>query len=273
MWIGVVSIFPELITSVAGFGVLSRGIAGGALELEVFNPRDFTTDRHATVDDRSYGGGPGMVMKAQPLMDAFAAAKQQAPHPARCVYFSPQGRALDQAGVARLASEPALIMLAGRYEGVDERLIDEAVDEEISIGDYVVSGGELPVMVTIDAIARLLPGTLGNEASAATESYGDGLLDWPHYTRPEDFSDREVPPVLMSGDHAAISRWRHKEALGRTYERRPDLMVRRALTREERTLLAEYLKTRGPEPRVMRSDETCAETKSSKNSKTSSSKT
>jgi tRNA (guanine37-N1)-methyltransferase len=245
MWIGVVSIFPALISSIAEVGVLSRGIAGGALELEVFNPRDFTVDRHATVDDRPYGGGPGMVMKVQPLKAAIAAAKARAPMPGRCIYFSPQGRSLDQAGVKRLAAEPALIMLAGRYEGVDERLIDEVVDEEVSIGDYVVSGGELPAMVAIDAIARLLPGTLGNEASAATESHGDGLLDWPHYTRPETFAGREVPPVLLSGDHAAISRWRLKEALGRTYERRPDLMARRVLTSEERALLAKYMKSRG----------------------------
>lgn len=245
MWIGVVSIFPELISSIADVGVLSRGIAAGALDLAVFNPRDYTTDRHATVDDRPYGGGPGMVMKAQPLLAAIDAAKAKAPAPVRCIYFSPQGRALDQAAVKRLACEPALVMLAGRYEGVDERLIDAVVDEEISIGDYVVSGGELPAMVAIDAIARLLPGTLGNEASAATESYGDGLLDWPHYTRPENVLGRQVPPVLLSGDHAAISRWRLEEALGRTFERRPDLMARRALTSQERVLLAEYMTARG----------------------------
>lgn len=245
MWIGVVSIFPELIASIAEVGVLGRGIAAGALTLEVINPRSFAPDRHATVDDRPYGGGPGMVMKAEPLRAAVDAARAKAPPGGvRCIYFSPQGQPLTQRKVAELAARPGLIMLAGRYEGIDERVIDDVVDEEISVGDYVVSGGELPVMVTVDAIARLLPGTLGNEDSVLTESHGGGMLDWPHYTRPERVAGRQVPAVLLGGDHAAIQRWRLREALGRTYERRPDMLARRSLTQDERELLAEYLATR-----------------------------
>lgn len=235
----VLTIFPDMVQSALREGVVGRAVQQGRIELHCWNPRDFTQDRHRTVDDRPFGGGPGMVMKAEPLMAAVAAARQASPG-ARVIYLSPQGRVLDQAAVADMAQAPGLILIAGRYEGVDERFINACVDEEWSIGDYVLSGGELPALVLIDAVSRLLPGTLGHDESAAQDSFSAGLLDYPHYTRPEELQGQRVPAVLLSGDHARIARWRRKVALGRTAERRPDLLARHDLTPEEAALLAEY---------------------------------
>ena len=238
MWIGIVSIFPELIAAIAEAGVLGRAVARGILSIQAFNPRDHAADRHRTVDDRPYGGGPGMVMMVQPLLAAIETARAQAPSPPRVICLSPQGRRLDQAGAQRLAGEPSLLLLAGRYEGIDERVMELAVDEELSIGDYVLSGGELAAMVLVDALCRLLPGALGSSESAAAESHLDGLLDCPHYTRPERVAGREAPAVLLSGDHRAVQRWRRGQALKRTWQRRPDLLARRPLDDEELELLA-----------------------------------
>ncbi len=254
MWVGVVSIFPEMFGALTTEGVVARAIAAGTLVVDVENPRDHADDRHSTVDDRPYGGGPGMVMKVEPLERAIAALKRRAGGPVRTVYLSPQGERLQQRKVEALAREERLIFVAGRYEGIDERIVDASVDEQISLGDFVLTGGELPVMVVIDAVARYLPGTLGNAESAEAESYRSGLLDWAHYTRPEQVGNRSVPPVLLGGDHETIRRFRLRDALGRTYERRPDLLARRALSDEERRLLGEYLEQPGrvDAPRQMR---------------------
>lgn len=244
MRIDVVTLFPEMFEAIRGSGIPRRAIERGLLNLQMWNPRDFTFDRHRTVDDRPYGGGPGMVMQFEPLRDALkavrAADEEQAPAPV--IYLSPQGRKLDQAGVQELAKRPRLILLAGRYEGVDERLIESEVDEEWSIGDYVLSGGELAAMVMIDAVTRLLPGALGHEDSAEQDSFSSGLLDYPHYTRPEVIEGRTVPAVLLSGDHAAIARWRMKQALGRTWLRRPELLEQAGLSEEQQKLLAEFMR-------------------------------
>ncbi|MEW5792607.1 MAG: tRNA (guanosine(37)-N1)-methyltransferase TrmD [Pseudomonadota bacterium] len=242
----VITIFPGVVQAVLSEGVVGRAMQQGRIAVQCWNPRDFTSDRHRTVDDRPFGGGPGMVMKAEPLLAAIAAAKAANPE-ATIVYLSPQGRPLDQRAVEDLARRPGLILLAGRYEGVDERVIEATVDEEWSIGDYVLSGGELPALVLMDAVSRLLPGTLGHQESAAQDSFSAGLLDCPHYTRPELLDGWAVPAVLLSGDHARIARWRHKQALGRTWERRPDLLARRELTPQEEALLAEYRQERGKE--------------------------
>lgn len=239
--IDVVTLFPEMVQGVANGGVTGRAIADGLLELVTWNPRDYTRDRHRTVDDRSYGGGPGMVMKYEPLRDAIRAARAQAPEGARTVYLSPQGRRLDQDGVLELAQRPGLILVAGRYEGIDERLLEHEIDEEWSIGDYVLSGGELAAMVMVDCITRLLPGALGDAESALQDSYMEGLLDHPHYTRPEVADEMPVPPVLLSGDHEAIRRWRLKQALGRTWLRRPEMVAAIELNREQRKLLDEFI--------------------------------
>ncbi len=241
MWIGVVSLFPELIAAIASVGVLGRAVRGGGLTIEAFNPRDHAADRHGTVDDRPYGGGPGMVMMAPPLLACIDRARSKAPAAPRVVCLSPQGRRLDQAAVERLAALPSLVLLAGRYEGIDERVLELAVSEEVSIGDYVLSGGELAAMVLVDAICRLLPGTLGNRDSTACESHLDGLLEYPHYTRPETVAGREVPAVLLSGDHGAIARWRRAAALRRTWQRRPDLLAQRPLGDADTALLAAEL--------------------------------
>ncbi|HEY6599922.1 MAG TPA: tRNA (guanosine(37)-N1)-methyltransferase TrmD [Pseudomonadales bacterium] len=241
MWVGIVSIFPAMFRMLTSEGVVARAVAQGALNLVVENPRDHADDRHNTVDDRPYGGGPGMVMKVEPMVAAINALKARAGGPARTVYLSPQGERLVQSKVEALAREERIVFIAGRYEGIDERVIDDVVDEQISLGDYVLTGGELPIMVVLDAIARYLPGTLGNAESTEAESYRAGAFDWAHYTRPEHVLGRSVPPVLLSGDHAAISRWRRRDALGRTYERRPDLLSRRRLSDEERSLLKDYL--------------------------------
>ncbi len=242
MWFGIVSLFPEMFDIATQAGVLGRAVTQGVVDLEVFNPREFVTDKHRTVDDRPYGGGPGMVMMVEPLTRALQAARKVAADrtlDAPVVYLSPQGDRLDQRKVANLARYEGLILLAGRYEGVDERVIEAEVDEELSIGDYVLTGGELPAMIVMDAISRLLPGTLGNAASALEESHLDGLLDYPHYTRPENTAAGRVPPVLLGGDHAAVRNWRRKEALRRTWQMRPDMLAQRPLSDEERKLLAE----------------------------------
>ena len=236
----VISLFPELIQAVTESGVTGRAVEQGLLQVEQWNPRDFTQDVHRTVDDRPYGGGPGMVMKYQPLWDCLQAVKQQAPAEAKVIYLSPQGQRLDQAAVKRFATSSSLILLCGRYEGIDERFIEAAVDEEWSIGDYVLSGGELPAMVLMDAVARLIPGALGHEDSAEQDSFSAGLLDCPHYTRPEEIDGRAVPEVLSSGDHARIARWRHQQALKRTGERRPDLIEALDLTEEDQRLLESF---------------------------------
>jgi tRNA (guanine37-N1)-methyltransferase len=219
----------------------------GLVSIAHTNPRDYTVDKHRTVDDRPYGGGPGMLMKIDPLQQAIAAARKAVGEKAKVIYLSPQGQPFDHRKAVALAGEEALILVAGRYEGVDERLIEAEVDEELSIGDYVLSGGELAAMVVIDAVTRQLPGVLGHELSAQEDSYADGLLDCPHYTRPEEYQGKQVPEVLLSGNHEEIRRWRLKQALGRTHERRPDLLEGRAMTAEEEILLADYLRERETE--------------------------
>lgn len=242
MRVDVITLFPELFPAVLSCGITGRAVERGLLEVITWNPRHYTHDRHRTVDDRPYGGGPGMVMKAQPLRDALGDARRAAGSRGRTLYLTPQGRRLDQAGVRQLAQESHLILLAGRYEGIDERLIAGEVDEEWSIGDYVLSGGELAAMVIIDAITRLLPGALGDAESARQDSFMDGLLDHPHYTRPEELEGRRVPPVLLSGDHAAIARWRLRESLGRTWLRRPDLLSRLKLDERQQALLDDFIR-------------------------------
>lgn len=241
MWLGVVTLFPEMFRAVTDFGVTGRAVNKGLLELQTWNPRDFTHDRHNTVDDRPYGGGPGMLMMVQPLRDAIHAAKAAAGDGAKVVYLSPQGRKLDQRGVEELAKSDSLILVCGRYEGVDERIIQTEVDEEWSIGDYVLSGGELPAMTLIDSVSRLVPGVLGKQASAEQDSFSDGLLDCPHYTRPENLDGMAVPDVLLSGNHEKIRLWRSQQSLGRTFLRRPELIENLALTDEQTTLLAEFI--------------------------------
>lgn len=240
----VVTLFPAMFDAVTELGVTGRARERGLYQFVAWNPRDFTTNVHRTVDDRPYGGGPGMVMMAEPLDRALAAARQRQVSAGverpRVVHLTPQGRLLDHALVAELAHEQGLVLLAGRYEGVDERLIEGQAIEEISIGDYVLSGGELAAMVLMDSVVRQLPGALGDAESASQDSFVDGLLDHPHYTRPEVYGGATVPAVLLSGNHAVITRWRLKQSLGRTWQRRPDLLERRVLTAEERELLDEY---------------------------------
>ncbi len=248
MQFGIISIFPEMFQALTEQGVTGRAVSKGLVSFDCWNPRDFTTDRHKTVDDRPYGGGPGMLMKVAPLEQAIAAAKAKLGPQSKVIYLSPQGRKLDQAGAEELAKEHStsidggLIFLSGRYEGIDERLIQAHVDEEWSIGDYVLSGGELAAMVMMDSIIRLLPGVLGHELSAVEDSFTDGLLDCPHYTRPEDYKGELVPDILLSGNHAKIKQWRLKQALGRTWQRRPDLLEQRTLSDVEQVLLQEYMR-------------------------------
>jgi len=240
MRIAVVSLFPVMLREALMHGVLGRAIERGVLEVGCIDPRDFATDVHRTVDDRPYGGGPGMVLKVEPLRSAMRAAVASMPEGSRRVYLGADGRRFEQ-GIAREASRwPGLVLVAGRYEGVDERFIEAEIDEEWSIGDYVLSGGELPALVVIDAIGRLLPGALGSPESAVQESFTGDLVDWPHYTRPLTAGGRAVPAVLSSGDHAAIERWRLQQALGRTWLRRPELLERRGMNDEERALLEEF---------------------------------
>jgi tRNA (guanine37-N1)-methyltransferase len=240
MRIDVVSLFPEFVAQCAAFGVVGRAVERGLLSIHGTNPRDFADGNYRRVDDRPFGGGPGMVMLIDPLRRAIASAREAGEGPARVVYMSPQGSRLDQATVRRLAAEPRLILLCGRYEGVDERLIRAEVDEEVSIGDYVLSGGELAAAVVVDAIARLQDGALNDAESARQDSFEDGLLDCPHFTRPVEHALGPVPEVLLSGDHARIARWRRMQALGRTAERRPDLLAARELSKADRSLLEAY---------------------------------
>ena len=240
MWIGVVTLFPEMFSAVSDYGVSGRAIRQGRVALQCWNPRDFASDRHRTVDDRPYGGGPGMLMKTGPLAQAIEAARAAAGD-ARVISLSPQGRRLDQHGVRELSRAGRLILLCGRYEGIDERIVERYVDEEWSLGDFVLSGGELAAMTLIDAVTRLQPGVLGHEDSAVQDSFSRGLLDHPHYTRPEEFEGQRVPSVLLSGDHGAIEKWRLKQSLGRTWLRRPELLETASLTDEERSLLDEFI--------------------------------
>ncbi|MGR9014474.1 MAG: tRNA (guanosine(37)-N1)-methyltransferase TrmD [Gammaproteobacteria bacterium] len=237
----VVTLFPEMVVSAAACGVTGRAIERNIVSLSVWNPRDYTRDKHRTVDDRPYGGGPGMVMKYQPLHDAVNDAKQAGGKDAKVVYLSPQGKPVTQALLAEACNISQLILVAGRYEGIDERFVEMDCDEEWSIGDYVISGGELAALVVIDAVTRLLPGVLGDEDSARQDSHSDGLLDCPHYTRPEQLEGRSVPDVLLGGNHADIERWRMKQALGRTWQRRPDLLKKKNLSAEQEKLLREFI--------------------------------
>lgn len=239
-WFGVVSLFPEMFDAFSQQGVSGRAVKKGIIDLACFNPRDYTHDKHRTVDDRPYGGGPGMLMMVQPLTDAIHAAKKAAGKPAKVIYLSPQGKKLDQAAVQRLSTEEHLILVAGRYEGIDERVIDAEIDEEWSVGDYVLSGGELPAMIMMDAIARCVPGVLGHSQSAEQDSFTDGLLDCPHYTRPENLNGSLVPEVLLSGDHEKIRQWRLQQSLGRTWLRRPEMLNDLALTEEQQALLDNF---------------------------------
>ena len=240
MRIAVVSLFPLMLRDALAHGVLGRALERGVVEVDTFDPRDHTSDPHRTVDDRPYGGGPGMVLKVEPLRGALHAARAALPPGSRRVYLGADGQKFEQSRAREASSWPGLILVAGRYEGVDERFIEREIDEQWSIGDYVLSGGELPALVVIDAIARLLPGTLGSAESAVQESFTDGLVDWPHYTRPASVDGDAVPGVLASWDHAAIRRWRLQQALGRTWLRRPELLERRGMNSEERALLEEF---------------------------------
>ncbi len=244
MKVGVVTLFPEILKSLTDFGVVGRATQQGLLQVTGYNPRDFTQDKHRTVDDRPYGGGPGMLMKVQPLRDAIGHAKAELGQP-KVIYLSPQGRRLDQAGVVELAKQESLVLVAGRYEGIDERLIGTDIDEEWSLGDFVLSGGELAAMTFIDAVSRLLPGVLGHAESAQEDSFAQGLLDCPHYTRPEMVAGIPVPKVLLSGDHAAIARWRMQQQLGITWLKRPDLLEQMTLTQEQEQSLAEFIHLTG----------------------------
>jgi tRNA (guanine37-N1)-methyltransferase len=242
----VVTIFPAMFEALSRHGITRRALEEKLFELALWDPREFTTDNYRRVDDRPYGGGPGMVMMPEPLQAAIDAAKSaqrasgvEAP---KVVLMSPQGERLTESLVKKLAEEKGLVLVAGRYEGIDERLVAESVDLEVSIGDYVTSGGELPAMVLIDCLVRRLPGSLNDAESATQDSFSQGLLDWPHYTRPEEWKQGRVPDVLLSGNHAAIARWRRKQALGRTWVRRPDLVDEKSLSREDRQLLEEYLR-------------------------------
>jgi tRNA (guanine37-N1)-methyltransferase len=240
----VITIFPEMLDALIDHGITRRALEEKVFELKTWDPRDFTTDSYRRVDDRPYGGGPGMVMMAEPLQACIDAAKARQREAGvaspKVVLMSPQGERLTEALVRELATEAGLVLIAGRYEGVDERVVARSVDREVSIGDYVTSGGELPAMVMIDCIVRRLPGSLNDAESASQDSFSAGLLDWPHYTRPEVWGGRPVPPVLLGGNHAEIERWRRRQALGRTRVRRPDLLDAREVTREERRLLEEY---------------------------------
>ncbi|WP_342783307.1 tRNA (guanosine(37)-N1)-methyltransferase TrmD [Reinekea thalattae] len=238
---GLVTLFPEMFTSFSDYGVTGRAVKDGLVSVDYWNPRDFTHDRHRTVDDRPFGGGPGMLMKVQPLRDAISAAKAASERQSKVIYLSPQGRKLDQQGVVELSTNERLIFVCGRYEGIDERLIETDIDEEWSLGDIVLSGGELAAMSFMDAISRLVPGVLGHEQSSVEDSFFNGLLDCPHYTRPDVLEGLSVPEVLLSGHHENIRVWREQQSLGRTWQRRPDLLEGRELTKHQQTLLDKYI--------------------------------
>jgi tRNA (guanine37-N1)-methyltransferase len=237
----VITLFPEMIAQASRFGVTGRAIENGIVRLGLWNPRDYTADRRCTVDDRPYGGGPGMVLMFQPLHDAIEAAKAADPQPVAVAYLSPRGKPIGQADFIRFATRERMLMIAGRYEGVDQRLLERDVDEEWSLGDYVISGGELAALVVIDGVSRLLPNVLGASESSQQDSFMQGLLDYPHYTRPDLIDGRAVPKVLQSGDHAAIERWRLKQSLGETMRRRPDLLEKLELSDEHKALLDEFV--------------------------------
>lgn len=237
----VVTLFPDMFQALTDHGVTGRAVKQEKVSIQCWNPREFTHDNYQTVDDRPYGGGPGMLMKIQPLKDAIQAAKAAAGGDAKVIYMSPQGRKLDQRGAEELAQQQKLILVAGRYEGIDERLIETEIDEEWSLGDFVLSGGEMAAMTMMDAVIRLVHGVLGHELSAQQDSFSDGLLDCPHYTRPELYEGQAVPEVLLSGNHEKIRQWRLKQSLGRTWQRRPDLLEALELTNEQQRLLTEYL--------------------------------
>ena len=238
----VITLFPDVVEKTASMGVIGRAISSDKIQLKTWNPRDFTEDVHKTVDDRPFGGGPGMVMKIEPLKKAVQSAVGVVKEPAKVIYLSPQGRKLDQQGVNYLSQFPRLVLLAGRYEGVDERLLEGYIDEEWSIGDFVLSGGELPALVLMDAVARTLPDVLGHQCSAIEDSFVNGLLDHPHYTRPDVFDGVAVPDVLLTGDHKKIAVWREKQALGKTWQKRPDLLEKIELSQHQKLLLDEYIK-------------------------------
>lgn len=240
MRIDVITLFPELVKQVIECGVVGRAAEKGLLQLECWNPREYTLDRHRTVDDRPYGGGPGMLMKVLPLQDTIHAVREQSPD-ARLIYLSPQGKPVRQVALAEQVEIGPVIFLCGRYEGIDERLIEQEVDEEWSIGDYVISGGELAAMVCIDAMTRLIPGALGHQQSAQQDSFSDGLLDCPHYTRPEEFNGNKVPAVLMNGNHRQIQDWRDRQSLGRTWQRRPELLEAVELDERQQALLQNFI--------------------------------
>ena len=239
----VVTLFPDFVQTLTEYGVIGRAADSGILQVQCWNPRDFTHDKHRTVDDKPYGGGPGMLMKVQPLQDAIQAARQAAEQATgqqtKVVYLSPQGKRFDQQ-LAREQGDRPLCLVAGRYEGIDERLLETDIDEEWSIGDYVLSGGELAAMVVMDTLTRLQPGALGDDESAQADSFMSGLLDHPHFTRPDEINGLKVPAVLLSGDHQAIQRWRLQQALGRTWLRRPDLLQQLQLDEEQQQLLEEF---------------------------------
>lgn len=236
----VISIFPEMFSAITEQGVISRAMKQSILSLTTHNPRDYADDKHSTIDGRPFGGGPGMLMMPEPMIKVINAARSKAKPGAKVVYLSPQGKRFDHCAAVEFAKRDSLILLAGRYEGIDERVLAHHVDEEWSIGDFVLSGGELPAMVMIDAIARLLPDSLGNQQSAEQDSFVHGILDCPHYTRPEEFDGHRVPDVLLSGNHQAIQEWREQQALGRTWERRPELLEKIDLTEAQKLLLNEY---------------------------------
>ena len=241
MQIAVVSLFPEMVRTVAEYGVVGRAIERQLAALRIENPRDYATDTHRTVDDRPYGGGPGMVLKYRPAADAIRAARAAMPEGSPVIYLSPSGREFDQGEAARLAALPGIILFAGRYEGVDERVREHLVDGEISVGDVVLAGGEVGALLIIEAVGRLVPGVLGNATSTDDESFADGLLEYPHYTRPADFRGWTVPDVLRSGDHAKVARWRRAQALRRTIDRRPDLIeARGGISAADQAVLDEF---------------------------------
>lgn len=240
MWFGIITLFPEMFSALQS-GITSRALKENIMQLQCWSPREFATDKHQSVDDNPYGGGPGMVMMAEPLLAAIQAATAAAPTPPTVIYLSPQGRQFDQKAAERLATLKSVVMIAGRYEGIDERIIESEVDEEWSIGDFILTGGELAAMVMIDAASRMLPGVVGDDQSVAQDSLTTGLLKYPQYTRPEVFAGLSVPPVLMSGHHAQIKRWRRKQSLGRTWLRRPDLLEKLKLTKEDQALLDEFI--------------------------------
>ncbi|MCV6639242.1 tRNA (guanosine(37)-N1)-methyltransferase TrmD [Candidatus Albibeggiatoa sp. nov. NOAA] len=241
MHIGVITLFPEMFTALRCGGIVARALERKLLQLSLWNVRDYSQDKHRRVDDRPYGGGAGMVMQVQPVRDCIQAAKDQFQSKPKVIYLSPQGRCLDQSGIRELSQHQNLLFVSGRYEGIDERVIEHDIDEEWSIGDYVLSGGELAAMVMIDALTRQIPGALGHENSAVEDSFYQGLLDYPHYTRPEVIDNQSVPAVLLEGHHQAIENWRHKQALGRTWQKRPDLLDKLELTTRQQALLDEFI--------------------------------